>query len=206
MAAVEADGRGLLEWSVASEPVAGERMPGDRAVVVEAEAGNLVLVAAVDGLGHGPAAAEAARTATDVLAAYAGESVVTLAERCHEALRTTRGVALSLATFSADDGTMSWLGIGNVEGRVARPGRAQPALVLRPGLAGHELPLRREETMEVRLGDTLVLATDGIDGGFADNLDVSGSTREIADRLLAEGGTAEDDALVVVARYLGRAT
>ena len=48
-----------------------------------------------------------------------------------------------------------------------------------------------------------LLTMHGIDKRFADSTDLYGSTREIADRILAEHAKPSDDALVVVARYLG---
>ena len=100
---------------------------------------------------------------------------------------------------------MTWLGVGNVDGRLVDPRRSNQTrtLPLSPGIAGDRLPPLTCTTLDVRLGDTLVLATDGIDERFADSTDLSGSTREIADRILTEHARPNDDALVVVARYLG---
>lgn len=198
----EEGGRRLLEWSIAARPFPGETVAGDRAVVVCSD--GRALVAAVDGLGHGPEAVRAADAAVSVLEEFAHEPVDSLVRRCHQALAPTRGAALSVAAFSERDGTMTWLGIGNVDGRLVDPrrsGRTQ-ALLLAAGVAGHRLPPLTCTTVDVRLGDTLLLATDGIDRGFADSTDLSGSTRAIADRILAQHAKPTDDALVVVARYL----
>jgi len=54
-------------------------------------------------------------------------------------------------------------------------------------------------------GDTLVLATDGIQSGFADELAVDASPQQLADQILARSGKSTDDALVLVARYVGEA-
>jgi hypothetical protein len=48
----------------------------------------------------------------------------------------------------------------------------------------------------------MVLATDGIDSGFARAMSAGGSAQDIADRILAAHGKDSDDALVVVVRYL----
>jgi hypothetical protein len=61
----------------------------------------------------------------------------------------------------------------------------------------------RPTTLELRTGDVVVLATDGVDDAFGDSLDVSGSTQAIADRILAAHWRPRDDALVVALRYLG---
>ena len=70
-------------------------------------------------------------------------------------------------------------------------------------MPGHDLPVVRPAALAVAPGDLVVLATDGIDAGFADSLDVSGSSQTISDRILADSGKPSDDALVVTVRYLG---
>ena len=72
----------------------GERESGDRPVVQPFPDG--VLVAVVDGLGHGKEAATAARMSTGVLARCAAETPTVLVRRCHQALGATRGVVLSV--------------------------------------------------------------------------------------------------------------
>jgi hypothetical protein len=52
-------------------------------------------------------------------------------------------------------------------------------------------------------GDTLVMATDGVRSGFAADLPLHGSPQALADEILARDGKRTDDALVLVARYLG---
>jgi hypothetical protein len=195
----------VLDAGVATRPLSGEASSGDLAVIELLPDG--ALVAALDGLGHGPEAAHAAGIAAAVLREFAGDSAPALVERCHAALRDTRGVALSLAAFSAARGTLTWLGVGNVEGRLLRGGSAGGAttesLVAAPGTVGHLLPPLTPATLEVRLGDTLVFATDGVARSFADSLAPSGPAQDVAERILREHGRPTDDALVVVARLLG---
>ncbi len=62
---------------------------------------NGALVAVVDGVGHGAEAAAAAHLAVATLRAHAQESILPLLRRCHETLRETRGVVLTLASFNA---------------------------------------------------------------------------------------------------------
>jgi hypothetical protein len=50
----------------------------------------------------------------------------------------------------------------------------------------------------------VLFATDGIRRDFADSLVPSGSCRNIAEHLLQQYRLGSDDALVLVARYLGR--
>jgi phosphoserine phosphatase RsbX len=95
-----------------------------------------------------------------------------------------------------------------VEGRVlsadSSARRPKGSLALANGVAGHELPRVRTASLDLRTGDVVVLATDGVDVAFGDSLDVSGSTQAIADRILRSHWKPTDDALVVAVRYLGR--
>jgi phosphoserine phosphatase RsbX len=197
--------RAPVEWGVATRCRRGEATSGDLGLVSVSPGG--ALVAGIDGLGHGIEAALAARTAGDVIRESASRDLALLVERCHAALKGTRGAAISLAFISTSDGGLTWLGVGNVEGRVlsADPSATQPkgSLALTNGIPGHELPRLRTAALDVRPGDVLVLATDGIASAFADSLDISGSTRAIGERILADHWKPSDDALVVVVRYLG---
>ena len=194
-----------VEWSVAKRCRRGEATSGDVAVVTLLPGG--ALVAGVDGLGHGAEAARAAGRAAAVVRASPGPDLALLMKHCHIALRGTRGAAISLAFISTSAGGVTWLGVGNVEGRVVSraPSATQPkgSLALGGGVAGYDLPAVRTAALKVLPGDLLILATDGVDPSFADSLDVSGSTHAIAERIMARHRRPTDDALVVAVRYLG---
>jgi phosphoserine phosphatase RsbX len=194
-----------VEWGVATRCRRGEATSGDLAVVTLLPEG--ALVAGIDGLGHGTEAARAARMAAAVVRETPSQDLVLLVQRCHAALKGTRGAAISLAFVSPSESGVTWLGVGSVEGRVlsGEPSATRPkgSLALGTGVPGHELPPMRTATLEVRPGDVLVLATDGIEAAFADSLDISGSTQAISERILADHWKPSDDALVVAMRYLG---
>jgi negative regulator of sigma-B (phosphoserine phosphatase) len=198
----------LVDWAVASRSHPDQTESGDRHVVAPFACG--VLLGAVDGLGHGVAAAVAARAAVALLEAQRGESPVDLVRSCHAALTTTRGVVMSVASIDARERTLPWLGIGNVEGVVLRADRvAQPCrqtLLLRAGVVGYRLPELHASVLRVSPGDTLIFATDGIRGDFCAQLVPGEPPGRTADRILAEHARAPDDALVLVARFLGAGT
>jgi negative regulator of sigma-B (phosphoserine phosphatase) len=195
----------LIEWGVAARPLEGEAECGDLHVVQPFPKG--VLVAAVDGLGHGPEAAAAARSAVVTLADYAHEPVISLIKRCHQRLIRTRGVVMSLASFNALDNTMTWLGVGNVEGLLLRADVAanppRENVLLRGGVVGYQLPALHASILPVTRGDVLILATDGIRSGFVEDVTLSHPPQRIAEHILARRAGGADDALVLVARYLG---
>ena len=197
----------VIEWDCAVRPFPGELVSGDGALV-SADGGTAVAVAvAVDGLGHGEHAAHASDRALDAVRRSSDTDVVALVQGCHAALGDTRGAAMSVASIARRDGSVTWLGVGNVEGRIvyASPARRvhPTALLLMPGVVGHELPPLRPTTTQLERGDLLVMTTDGIDPSYADELDTSRSCGAIAQTVLDRHARPNDDALVVVIRYLG---
>jgi serine phosphatase RsbU (regulator of sigma subunit) len=190
---------------VASQALAGQPASGDQHVVAPFPGG--VLVAAMDGLGHGQGAAVAARTAAGILAAQPDGSVVSLLRRCHEGLRETRGIVVSLASFNAHDETMTWAGIGNVEGLLLRADGAtlppRQSMLLRGGVVGYQLPQLAPSVVPVARGDVLVFATDGVRNDWPEQVHPGGPPQSLADRILARHAKGTDDALVLVVEYLG---
>jgi len=79
------------------------------------------------------------------------------------------------------------------------------AILLRSGVVGLELPQLRASVTTLAPGDLLVMATDGIRSGFAERLSAAQATQRLADQILADYRKSTDDALVLVARYLGGA-
>ena len=202
-----ADDRVLVEWGIAARTMTGCAESGDRYLVESFPNGVLVVV--IDGLGHGSGAASVAQTAVAALEGHGPESVERLLHRCHKKLSGTRGVVMSLASFHAQEGTMTWVGVGNVSGFLLRvhagEGRPREVLLPRGGVVGYRLPTLYPMTVSVAAGDTLLFATDGIRSSFTDGLTANGSPQQIADRILSAHDRGTDDALVLVARYTGPA-
>jgi serine phosphatase RsbU (regulator of sigma subunit) len=195
----------VIEWGVASRPLPGQDTSGDQQVVKSFPGG--ILLAALDGVGHGGEAAAAATVAEAILEAHAAEPMIALVRQCHEALRATRGVTMSIASLNVPKGLLSWLGVGNVQGvflhRKTAGIVAEESLLLRAGVVGQLLPSLGIAVLPVREGDTLVFATDGIHSDFARGLAMNHPPRKAAECILASHGKATDDALVLVARFRG---
>jgi len=118
---------------------------------------------------------------------------------------------MSLARLSIPHGTLTWAGVGNVEGRLlkASGGRKPSSSYLDPqqGIVGHQIPTLRSRTLPLDRGDVILFATDGVKGGFASAQGPSifrEPAGRIAERILEEFAAGRDDALLLVARYLGR--
>jgi negative regulator of sigma-B (phosphoserine phosphatase) len=200
----DADWPSVLERGEAGEPLSGQERSGDLAVWAPYDGG--ALVAAIDGLGHGAAAADASEAAAAELRANAGEPPETALKRCHEALRSTRGVVATLAWFDLRSAELTWTGVGNVEGRLVRADRDRGDSIDAPtlfgGVLGWSLPAVRLVRTTLTPGDCLVMATDGIAADFGSALQPGVPAGEQARRVLATHSRGSDDALVVAVRYL----
>src|SRR5205823_3028840 len=95
------DGRGgdsPVSVSVAhmTSPMPGQRANGD-AVFVRREGDDCVLLAVIDGLGHGPVAEEASKAATARLEGTSLDlSLLETMQMLHESIHHTRGAAATL--------------------------------------------------------------------------------------------------------------
>jgi negative regulator of sigma-B (phosphoserine phosphatase) len=191
-----------LQVGIAGRPLFGEERSGDMAVSLPFPGG--ALVGAVDGLGHGDAAAAASAAALEALSKHPEADLGSLFARCDAALVGTRGAVMTLVSFDFGAGTITWFGVGNVEARLVRADAAAraDAPMLLGGVVGQSMPSVRASNQRLRRGDMLMLATDGVGPEFSRGRH-HGSVDRIASRILVDHGRIEDDALVVVARYLG---
>ena len=195
----------MVEYGLAKNAHIGEGESGDLHMVCCNQSGALIAV--IDGIGHGEEAASVARIAAALLRNSADEPVISLVERCHEKLKGTRGVVLSMAFISPEQKMMTWIGVGNVQGVLVRTntskGNAQESLLLRAGVVGSKLPALQASVLPVSQGDTIVFATDGIQGDFSIGLSARENPQRAADRILSKHHNRTDDALVLVARLTG---
>jgi serine/threonine protein phosphatase PrpC len=193
-----------VEWAAARAVARGYRDSGDEFCV--RCYGHRTLIAVIDGLGHGQAAATVARQCIRILEQSSTPDIVRLVRRCHDDLRGSRGLVMSLATFDSVANTMTWIGVGNVCGTLWRPRSSQrQTLLLRGGLVGDVLPRLQESVVPVSEGDMLVFTTDGVADEIDNRLLQGSSVQMIAERILAHGYKGHDDALALVARYKGSA-
>jgi negative regulator of sigma-B (phosphoserine phosphatase) len=194
----------VVDCGVANFVLPEQEECGDRHLISCHKDG--VLIAAIDGIGHGREAANAAKVAISVLKERAGDPITALVERCHQRLRKTRGVVLSLASIHVSDGKMAWLGVGNVQGVLARgdsrQNKAQESLLLRAGVVGSQLPMLLATVLRIAPGDTLYFATDGVRSAFAETLTALENPQKGAERILRQFQSGKDDALVLVARLV----
>lgn len=200
------DSLSLIEWGVATRASPGQTISGDLHIIKPVPDG--ILIAVVDGLGHGDEATVAARAAIRVLANRAREPLISTVHQCHEALMATRGAVMSAAFIDTAKKTLTWLGVGNVEGLLVRadPVTAPPTqtLLLRAGVLGYQMSTLQDSVVPLAARDLLIFVTDGIQSNFPRAIVPGDSPRQIADRILEKCFKGVDDALVLVVRYRGK--
>ena len=193
-----------LTFGFASTALDGH-VSGDLHLVLPGAPRSLLCV--MDGLGHGPEAREAADECAAVLRLHANAAPLDLVQYCHEGLRSTRGVAMTLATLDMSSGELAWVAIGNVEGMVLRPGQPRGshhgAVIQRGGVVGYRLPPLKLSQVWLEPGDVIVMATDGIRSGFVSSVDVTVEPQPLAEDIVRRFSKGTDDALALVARYDG---
>jgi negative regulator of sigma-B (phosphoserine phosphatase) len=195
----------LIEYGVAKFVLPGQSESGDHHLVCCRQGG--ILIGVIDGIGHGEEAGIAAKGAVSLLKASADEPVISLVRKCHENLRLTRGVVLSLASIDPVHGMMTWIGVGNVQGVLMRSGAkkgiAEHELLQRAGVVGSNLPALQATVLPIAQGDTVIFATDGVRSEFIKSLSALEPPQRAADRILEQYCRGNDDALVLVARLTG---
>jgi anti-sigma regulatory factor (Ser/Thr protein kinase) len=167
-------------------------------------------VGVVDGLGHGVKAAEARSTALDLLERQPALDSAGLLSEIDVGLRVTRGAAAAIAQIDGWSRRLSFAGMGNVTGRLFRPG-ADQALVSRPGIlgVGHgpQVAARTRShsvvSAEWQAPAALILHTDGITSRW-DLADYPRADHHhpaiLAALIWRDALRGDDDAAVVVVR------
>jgi serine phosphatase RsbU (regulator of sigma subunit) len=201
---------GPIEWATAGRPRPGEHASGDQAIAAGIE-GQSALFGVVDGLGHGPSAANAAIAAAEALRNARGERVEVLVQLCHRVLEGTRGAAMTLARIDFDADQLYWTGVGNVTAnlvaKAAMGVTVRSSARLAAGIVGYRIPeISPAQVVPIRTGDLLVIASDGIAEDHLDHIDFAAPATAIAEQILAKHAKESDDAMVLAARHRGAST
>jgi phosphoserine phosphatase RsbX len=192
----------MIEWSAAGRPLEGEVESGDRSFVKEGASG--VLFAVIDGLGHGRSAAQAASVAAAALDESSGLPLPRVVEAVHARLKGTRGAVMTAAYIDEGHASLSFCGVGNVEGAVFHPSGGRESMVLHPGILGGETPRMNCRSLSLENDALVVLATDGVRGGWTSSVQPAQSVQSVAEAILQTCARASDDALVLALRWRGR--
>jgi anti-sigma regulatory factor (Ser/Thr protein kinase) len=181
-------------------PYPGEDESGDDGVFVRGD--DDLVVAVVDGLGHGRLARDASSVAIETVRRSRGQDLDGIVQDCHVALRDKRGGVMALARIGDVDATMQGTVVGDaslhVEGPSTHRRVAGRSFVL--GSPGSRPKVAVEEAA-LELRDVVVLCTDGISPRadlHADQALLREHPIVIAHQFVERFARSNDDALVVV--------
>lgn len=189
-----------LEFGVLTVPAPGETECGDAWCHVERAEGFLVI--GVDGLGHGFGAAQAAAEACRVFNTENHRSPGRLMQVLHEALRPTRGAAITLMEVDWDAGRATSIAVGNVAAALIS-GTAIKRLAADNGIVGHVISRPRELQYACDANTVVLLHSDGLTSNWQPERYpglMQHHAALIAGVLYRDCKRGRDDCLVVVIR------
>lgn len=199
--APETDGRSLqIDWGSYGRPCVGERVSGDAAVVEDG--GDVIFVAVVDVLGHGPQAHEVSLRAEAFLRGSWTRSPVDTLMRLHQELEGTRGAAAGIAVVDRQASEVRYAGVGNTVARTF--GSEERGLHSVDGTLGQSVRSPQSQTIRLSNRGVLLLYTDGVRSSF--KLDdyaqlLYESASHISRKVVERFGRSYDDATCVAVRF-----
>lgn len=172
----------------------GEAASGDAAFVREGPLHTLFAV--IDALGHGPVAQAVAQKAIAALDTVPlDRGVLVPLEAMHEALRGTRGAAVTLGLHTHGEGTAELCGVGNVSVRGSK--RSIP-FVPTPGVVGSRISRPRSSTIEFYRGEGVLLLSDGIPRRATIGSLATMDANAFCDHLMAQAHEHDDATVLLV--------
>ena len=179
----------------------GEVMNGD-AYIINHLAGNLTLVAVIDGLGHGREAFYASDLIREKLAGKADLPLDILINQAHMASRGTRGVVMAVLKADTGKNKLWYAGIGNIEGFLLQK-NSRKSLVSFGGIVGHNIRNPRVFEYDFFRGDLVCLYSDGISSRWKeDELNWNEHPQKNAEYIVDHYARQNDDATVVILSHL----
>ncbi len=141
-------------------PYPGETACGDAWTTVMEPGGRRALLM-VDGLGHGPAAEDAATTAVRLFHQGPRSGPEQMLGVLHAGMRSTRGAAAAVVTVDSRRRELRFAGIGNISGHLVSGDKARH-LVSHNGTVGHQMRKAQEFVYPWEAGTLLILHSDGL--------------------------------------------
>lgn len=185
---------------VVTVPVKGETASGDGYLALPGETRSLYMV--VDGLGHGVGASEAADEALLVVERSGQETATEIVSRTHDALKKTRGAAMSVAIIDHERKILTYAGVGNI-GATLSSGNTNRSLISQNGTLGAVLPRLQSYTYPIERNTLLIMFSDGLATKTGISTYTGLQVRHpalIAGVLYRDFSRRRDDATVLVAR------
>jgi anti-sigma regulatory factor (Ser/Thr protein kinase) len=150
----------VAPFGLINVPVKGEIVCGDSYFLHIQPSRSIYMM--VDGLGHGPGAAEAAQEAVATTSRFEQLLATEIILRTHDSLKKTRGAAMSVAIVDHERLTLTYAGIGNISA-IMLSGATSRSLVSQNGTLGAVLPrVPQEYSYPIMQNTMLVMFSDGL--------------------------------------------
>ncbi len=191
--------KSVVDYGFSIRPHYAEVVSGDAVWAGELNGG--LLLAIVDGLGHGPEAHAVGEAVVSHLNTNTSHDVTQIMQAVHERLRGTRGAAAGFAWLDPTNGKLQYAGTGNT--MIRRFGESETRLLSRDGVLGERMPTPLVQEMVIGREDVLVMYTDGIRSQFPSG-EYPGLLFDTADTIsrtiVQEFGKEHDDAACLAVR------
>nr|WP_260854500.1 ATP-binding SpoIIE family protein phosphatase [Paraburkholderia sp. BCC1884] len=165
--------------------------------------GKHLWITLLDGLGHGPLAAEASNRAIQIVQqANPDDKPADVLRAAHQGIKTTRGAVMAIAMFDTDSALMQYAGVGNIVAIVASGDDTQH-LISTDGTVGYNMRTVRPTEVAWRKGSVYIATTDGLSTRWNLNRHPGLTDRHpslIANVLHRDFGRDADDATIVVVK------
>ncbi|HUA32943.1 MAG TPA: ATP-binding SpoIIE family protein phosphatase [Candidatus Binataceae bacterium] len=196
------EGSARAHVSAICVPKPGEHISGDAWQI--SRLGNHFGAVVIDGLGHGPLAAEAASRAIDIFDERHSITPQEYLESTHLVIQGSRGAAAAFARVDLERNTLQYAGVGNIVGRLADArSRKTRSLISLDGIVGAQIRKVRQFDYQLSPDELLIMHSDGLSERW--NLEdypglAQADVATIAGVLYRDAKRGRDDATVLVAR------
>jgi anti-sigma regulatory factor (Ser/Thr protein kinase) len=195
-----------LEVGIASRARQGSVVNGDSYVVTAL--GHQLVVAVIDGLGHGEFAHQAAERIRRYVESHNHRPLDSIFAGAERAARGTRGGVMALAAFDCSEYQVkvNFASIGNIETK-SRWSLAG-SLPVKRGIIGNHAPPPRVVCKDFAEREALVMFSDGISSRWQESDRgklLEGGVNEMAQLLLNKYSRGNDDATLALVRWKAHA-
>jgi len=145
---------GVSQHSLRDDPACGD-------VWAVAIKGSRISLLMIDGLGHGPEAEDAAKAGAIAFNREPFAEPTVLLEDIHHDMRGSRGGAVAIAQFDGQQGSIGFIGIGNIGATLIGEERPR-GLASHPGIVGLQYRKIPAVGYAQCVGQLLILYSDGL--------------------------------------------
>jgi len=187
----------VLSWGVQLRSKQAGTESGD-GFVLQRDGGR-ILAAVIDGTGSGTQARKAANTCIAALSDCGVHPLPICFQTCDDALANSRGAAMGLAMIDLTKCQLDWAAVGDIGGQLwqARRPDSPRGILQRGGTLGIQYSGIHQQQQDFRVGDLIIMASDGVMRGFLAGADINASASQVAEKTMASFGRDDDDAIVL---------